>query len=93
MQVDSWLVSVADSNTRTTLLQTLHVNLPIVWKQMVFVHDLLIGLLSSLKEPLREKKKTPENPKMLSLFSVLLVETYLSTLANSTLIILFSEML
>ncbi len=72
MQVDSWLVSVADSNTRTTLVQTLHVSLPLVWQKMVFVHDLLIGLLSSSEESLR-KKKNPENPKMLSLFSELIL--------------------
>jgi len=72
MQVDSWLVSVADSNTHTTLVQTLHVSLPLVWQKMVFVHDLLIGLLSSSEESLR-KKKNPENPKMLSLFSELIL--------------------
>jgi hypothetical protein len=35
---------------------------------MVFVNDLLIGLLSSLKEPLREKKKKPRKSKNVESF-------------------------
>jgi hypothetical protein len=51
---------------------------------MIYTYWAPLKLERAVKE-----KKGPENPKMLSLFSVLLVETYLSTLANSTLIILF----
>jgi len=72
MHGDSWLVSVADSNTRTTLVQTLHVNSPIVWQKMVFVNDLADWAPLKLGRVIKAKKN-PENPKMLSLFSELVL--------------------